>query len=78
MNSNFIKLIHGLILNWTALVKIPTNLSSQKEYPGYDYQPSTFILKLNVKLLKLYSETCLSWPPTIPETVINLHKCVPK
>jgi hypothetical protein len=25
-----------------------------------------------------YSETCLSWPLTVPETVVNLHQCVPK
>jgi len=51
-NSNFRKLIHALILNGTALVKILINLSSPKEYPGYDYQPSTFMLRLNIKLLK--------------------------
>lgn len=54
MNSNFRKLINALILDSTALIKILINLSSPKEYPGYDYQPSTFMLRLNVKLLKLY------------------------
>jgi hypothetical protein len=57
MYSNFRKLIQALVLNWTALVKILINLSSPKEYPGYDYQTSTFMLRLNVKLLKLYMLT---------------------
>jgi len=54
MNRNFQKLVHALILNWTAPVKILINLSSPKEYPEYDYQPSTHMVRLNVKLLKLY------------------------
>jgi hypothetical protein len=29
-------------------------------------------------LITIYSETCLSWPPTVPEKVVNLHKYVPK
>jgi len=58
----------ALFLN-TSKHKYITDMKKEEEIIGNNQ-----VMSYIKTIINIYSETCLSWPPTVPETVVNISK----